>query len=58
MCIPASEERVARSIHFNTLAGELLIDGLPLSRLPRTINEHITFERLFGKVKLSQQYCR
>ena len=54
MCIPASEERVARSIHFNTLSGELLIDGLPLSRLPRTVSEHITFERLFGKVKPPQ----
>lgn len=57
MSIPASEERVARSIHFNTLSGELLIDGLPLSRLPRAISKHETFERLFGKVNLLHNTC-
>ncbi|KAL6240256.1 hypothetical protein RBB50_012851 [Rhinocladiella similis] len=49
MCISADGERVARTIHFNTLSGELLIDGIPLSRLPSTVSEHKTFERLFGK---------
>ena len=45
------EDGVESIIHFNLLAGALLVDGVPLSRLPRQYTEHATFERLFGAVR-------
>ncbi|KAE8440618.1 hypothetical protein EG329_007020 [Mollisiaceae sp. DMI_Dod_QoI] len=36
------------SLHFNTLTGSLLINCLPLSRLPREYESHSTYKRLFG----------
>ena len=38
------------NLHFNLLTGSLLIDGLPLSRLPGEYECHPVFQRLFGKV--------
>ena len=35
-------------VHFNSLSAELLVDGLPLSRLPRGYEEHTLYSTLFG----------
>lgn len=36
-------------VHFNLLTGELLINGLPLARLPSEYECHETYSRLFGR---------
>ena len=38
-------------VQFNLLEGTLLVDGAPISRLPRDYVEHRTFTRLFGAVR-------
>ena len=38
-------------VHFNLLNGSLLVNGSPLTRLPRSYESHPTFRRLFGEVK-------
>ncbi|KAI9055047.1 hypothetical protein LZ554_000013 [Drepanopeziza brunnea f. sp. 'monogermtubi'] len=43
-----TEEGSSSTVHFNLLTGELLIDGLPLARLPRDFENHITYRRIFG----------
>ncbi|PGH08675.1 hypothetical protein AJ79_05957 [Helicocarpus griseus UAMH5409] len=40
------------SIHFNLLTGELLVNGLPLSRLPAKYEQHPTYRTLFGHAAL------
>ncbi|KKZ67076.1 hypothetical protein EMCG_07247 [[Emmonsia] crescens] len=35
-------------VHFNLLTGELLVNGLPLSRLPSRYESHLTYRILFG----------
>src|ERR1700709_422962 len=35
-------------VHFNILDGSLLVDGIPLSRLPLNYETHATYRRLFG----------
>ncbi|KAK3116175.1 hypothetical protein LTR53_003724 [Teratosphaeriaceae sp. CCFEE 6253] len=35
-------------VHFNTLDGELLVNGLPLDRLPRKYVDHRSYRTLFG----------
>lgn len=37
-------------IHFNTLDGSLLVNGMPLTRLPRSYELHPTYRRLFSEV--------
>jgi hypothetical protein len=37
------------TVHFNTLTGSLLLNSLPLSRLPDEYEAHETYQRLFGK---------
>jgi hypothetical protein len=37
-------------VHYNVLGGNLLINGYPLSRLPRSYESNQSFIRLFGKV--------
>lgn len=37
-------------VHYNVLDGSLLVNGLPLTRLPRPYESHPTFLRIFGKV--------
>lgn len=37
------------SIHFNTLDGSLLVNGMPLTRLPRSYELHPTYRRLFSE---------
>ena len=39
-------------IHYNLLSGELLVDGLPLARLPPDYESHPTYRSLFGKSQL------
>lgn len=39
----------SQSVHFNLLSGELLVDGLPLSRLPPSFKEHTTYKPMFGR---------
>lgn len=36
-------------LHFNLLTGNLLVNGLPLSRLPSQFENHPTYHELFGK---------
>ena len=40
-------------VHLNILSGQLLVDGRPLGRLPKTISEHPMFYRIFGYVGFS-----
>jgi hypothetical protein len=42
--------RASRVVHFNLLDGSLLVDGLPLTRLPKKYEQHATYRRLFRKV--------
>lgn len=37
-------------VHYNLLEGSLLVNGSPLTRLPRSYESHPTFRRLFGEV--------
>lgn len=39
-------------VHFNMLTGELLVDGKPMSRLPREYEDHAQYRRLFGHSSL------
>ncbi|KAJ4208350.1 hypothetical protein NW767_001454 [Fusarium falciforme] len=39
-------------VHFSILTGELLVNGLPLSRLPREFELHPDYNRLFGSLSL------
>ncbi|KAK0270797.1 hypothetical protein LTR35_013849 [Friedmanniomyces endolithicus] len=39
---------VTLRVHFNILDGELLVNGLPLSRLPRHYADHASYRTLFG----------
>ena len=36
-------------VHLNLLTGELLVNGLPLARLPSEYERHETYNRLFGR---------
>jgi len=40
------------SVHFDLLTGNLLVNGLPLTRLPSQFTQHKMYERLFGKTIL------
>jgi hypothetical protein len=44
----ASDNVSSMTVHYNTLTGSLLINGLPLARLPREYESHSTYKRLFG----------
>ena len=37
-------------VHYDLLTGSLLVNGSPLTRLPRSYELHSTFHRMFGKV--------
>ncbi|KAM0540722.1 hypothetical protein ACHAPJ_013526 [Fusarium lateritium] len=41
-----------RSVHLSILTGELLVNGSPLSRLPRDYEVHEDYQRLFGSMIL------
>ncbi|KAM3067027.1 hypothetical protein ACMFMG_011809 [Clarireedia jacksonii] len=40
------------SVHFNLLTAELLVNGLPLARLPSKYENHPTYNKLFGRSAL------
>ncbi|KAA6415954.1 MAG: hypothetical protein FRX48_00673 [Lasallia pustulata] len=40
-------------VHYNLLDGSLLVNGSPLTRLPRSYESHPTFRRLFGEKVLN-----
>lgn len=42
----------ARAVHFNLLTAELLVNGLPLSRLPVQYTQHHLYSSLFDKVPI------
>lgn len=44
------EGHLSKIVHFNLLDGSLLVDGLPLMRLPEKYERHTTYRRLFGEV--------
>lgn len=43
-------------VHYNVLDGSLLVNGLPLTRLPRSYELHDTYTRLFDKVNYLLKY--
>ncbi|CAG8959752.1 hypothetical protein HYFRA_00001658 [Hymenoscyphus fraxineus] len=43
-----SENGSPMTVHFNTLSGELLINGAPLTRMPKEYEENSTYQTLFG----------
>ena len=45
---PASLVRVSQDIHYNVLEGELIIDGMPLGRLPVEYLRNDVYKRTFG----------
>ncbi|CAG8973653.1 hypothetical protein HYALB_00002219 [Hymenoscyphus albidus] len=42
----------SRTVHYNILDGSLLVDGKPLTRLPRSYELHPTYCRVFGEQTL------
>lgn len=44
-----SRSRQSMRLHYNLLTGDLLVNGLPLSRLPLEYERHDTYTELFGK---------
>lgn len=40
------------SVHFNILTAELLVNGLPLARLPSKYESHPVYAKLFGRLTL------
>ncbi|KAK0247652.1 hypothetical protein LTS09_017198 [Friedmanniomyces endolithicus] len=47
-CTRTGVPGVTLRVHFNMLDGELLVNGLPLGRLPRNYEEHASYRTLFG----------
>ncbi len=41
---------VAMPVHYNVLNGSLLVNGVPLSRLPSSYESHTTYRRILGEV--------
>ncbi|EPE04166.1 very large low complexity protein [Ophiostoma piceae UAMH 11346] len=41
-----------QTVHFNLLTGELLVDGLPLSRLPATYQSQVPYGQLFSNATI------
>jgi len=48
----SSEGTSSLVVHFNLLTAELLVNGLPLSRLPAEYERHPSYETLFGRTTL------
>jgi hypothetical protein len=44
----AESER--QKVHYNLITGELLVEGLPLGRMPVSYTNHTTYKELFGEV--------
>ncbi|KAF8539120.1 hypothetical protein BDD12DRAFT_883199 [Trichophaea hybrida] len=45
----AREGSESQEVHYNLISGELLVDGLPLGRMPATYTGHETYLELFGE---------
>ena len=51
LCTTASTtSQSSQVVHFNLLAGSLLVDGKPLGRLPKAIVQHPLYNLIFGEV--------
>ncbi|KAL2060399.1 hypothetical protein VTL71DRAFT_9429 [Oculimacula yallundae] len=46
--ISAQGNRAGMTVHFNVLDGDFLVNGVPLTRLPRPYESHATYQRIFG----------
>ncbi|PLB53474.1 hypothetical protein P170DRAFT_473334 [Aspergillus steynii IBT 23096] len=49
---PQSFQGTGMLIHYNLLSGELLVNGIPLARLPSEYERHQTYQTLFGRSPL------
>lgn len=45
-----SEGSKSQMVHYNLISGELLVEGLPLGRMPVGYTSHATYQELFGEV--------
>lgn len=45
-----SEKSESQKVHYNLISGELLVEGLPLGRMPVGYTSHTTYQELFGEV--------
>jgi hypothetical protein len=43
-------ESECQKVHYNLITGELLVEGLPLGRMPVSYTNHTTYKELFGEV--------
>jgi len=43
-----------QKVHYNLITGELLVEGLPIGRLPVSYTSHPTYQELLGEVNKSQ----
>ena len=48
----AEDDSASLPVHFNILTGELLVNGMPLARLPFAYEQHEDYARLFGSARL------
>ncbi|KAF4983724.1 hypothetical protein FZEAL_940 [Fusarium zealandicum] len=48
----AESSSAGLQVHLNILTGELLVNGLPLSRLPREYEQHRDYTKVFGDMVL------
>jgi hypothetical protein len=46
-----SENSDSQLVHYNLISGELLVEGLPLGRMPVAYTSHATYQELFGEVR-------
>lgn len=44
----ARPSATAQTVHFNLLSGELVVDGLPLSRLPLSYEQHARYKLMLA----------
>ncbi|KAF8252042.1 hypothetical protein K440DRAFT_578390 [Wilcoxina mikolae CBS 423.85] len=44
-----SEKSESQMVHYNLISGKLLVEGLPLGRMPVEYTSHATYKELFGE---------
>jgi hypothetical protein len=49
----STKTSASMTVHYNILDGSLLVNGSPLTRVPRSYELHATYRRLFGDVSRS-----
>lgn len=47
----AGLDSCSQKVHYNLLSGKLLVEGLPLGRMPSEYTSHQTYKELFGEVR-------